>query len=173
MYRSLSAIPLLLISLIVSASDLGVSITVGQPGFYGQITLGSHYPVPKLIYQNPRVVIPPAVPVQQQPIYLHVPPGHAKKWSKHCHRYNACQLPVYFVQEDWYNNVYVPQYASQHQHDRYQQGDDSDYVHHNNRNKFDHDGDDHHGRGKSKLHDSGNHEGKGKKDHERGNSRRD
>src|SRR2546425_10235251 len=25
-----------------------------------------------------------------QPIYLHVPPGHAKHWRKHCHEYNAC-----------------------------------------------------------------------------------
>ena len=31
------------------------------------------------------------------PLYLHVPPGHAKKWSQHCARYNACNRPVYFV----------------------------------------------------------------------------
>ena len=26
-----------------------------------------------------------------------MPPGQAKKWSKHCGRYNACGRPVYFV----------------------------------------------------------------------------
>lgn len=169
MYRLLSTIPLLLISFVAQADDLGVSISIGQPGFYGQITLGNRYPVPQVIYQNPRVVMPPAVPMQQQPIYLHVPPGHAKKWSKHCHRYNACHLPVYFVQEDWYNNVYVPYYANQHRYDTYRQNGVSDDVHYNNRSKFEYDRDDDHGRGKNKHRDG--HEGKGKKDHDRGKGR--
>lgn len=97
----------------ISATDLGVSISIGQPGFYGQINLGSHYPRPQLIYPNPILITPPPVAIQQQPIYLHVPPGHARKWSKHCYRYNACNQPVYFVQENWYNDVYVPHYQSQ------------------------------------------------------------
>ncbi|WP_297325438.1 hypothetical protein [Nitrosomonas sp.] len=95
------------------ANDLGISINIGQPGFYGQINLGNQYPRPQLIYPNPVLAMSPAVAVQQQPIYLYVPPGHAKKWSKHCHRYNACNQPVYFIQENWYNDVYVPQYRSQ------------------------------------------------------------
>ena len=37
--------------------------------------------------------------VPRSPIYLYVPPGHAKNWGKHCARYNACSQPVYFVQE--------------------------------------------------------------------------
>jgi hypothetical protein len=61
------------------------------------------------------VVIQPvpvhAVPVQ--PVYLHVPPGHAKDWAKHCSKYNACARPVYFVKDDWYNNTYVPYYQEQ------------------------------------------------------------
>ena len=48
--------------------------------------------------------------VSAAPIYLHVPPGHEKHWSKHCARYNACGRPVYFVRDDWYNNEYVPRY---------------------------------------------------------------
>jgi hypothetical protein len=50
------------------------------------------------------------VGVVRQPVYLHVPPGHAKNWSKHCYRYDACGRPVYFVQDRWYNEVYVPRY---------------------------------------------------------------
>jgi hypothetical protein len=52
--------------------------------------------------------------VVYQPIYLHVPPGHEKKWSKHCSKYNACNRPVYFVHDKWYNDVYVPHYQAQH-----------------------------------------------------------
>ncbi|SFE89839.1 hypothetical protein [Nitrosomonas sp. Nm166] len=96
-----------------SANDLGVSISIGQPGFYGQINLGSHYPRPQLIYPDPILARPAVVAIQQQPIYLHVPPGHAKKWNKHCYRYNACNQSVYFIDGDWYNNVYLPHYHSQ------------------------------------------------------------
>ena len=85
----------------------GVSVSVGQPGFYGRIDIGN-FPPPPLLYPQPVVIQPVPVGVAPQPIYLHVPPGHAKNWRKHCHRYNACGQPVYFVQERWYNDVYVP-----------------------------------------------------------------
>jgi hypothetical protein len=65
-----------------------------------------------LIYAEPVVIQPVPVGVVRQPIYLHVPPGHAKNWRKHCGKYNACGQPVYFVQENWYNNVYVPRYRA-------------------------------------------------------------
>ena len=89
------------------AADVGVSVSVGQPGFYGRIDIGN-VPPPQLIYQEPIVI--QSVRVVRQPIYLHVPPGHAKNWRKHCHKYNACGQQVYFVQENWYNDVYVPHY---------------------------------------------------------------
>lgn len=66
------------------------------PGVYGRIEIGNA-PPPPLIYAQPIIIQRPAVLVQQQPVYMHVPPGHAKKWSKHCSRYNACGYPVYFV----------------------------------------------------------------------------
>lgn len=91
------------------ASDVGVSINVGEPGFYGQINIGN-MPAPQLIYQQPVMIQQAPVRVMRQPIYLHVPPGHAKHWSKHCGKYNACGRQVYFVQDNWYNQVYAPQY---------------------------------------------------------------
>ena len=45
---------------------------------------------------------------------LRAPPGHARNWSKHCRRYNACNQEVYFVQDGWYNNQYAPRYRQQH-----------------------------------------------------------
>jgi hypothetical protein len=95
------------------ATDVGVSISVGQPGFYGQIDIGN-VPRPVVVYPQPVVIQPVRVVQPVQPIYLHVPPGHAKNWRKHCRKYDACSRPVYFVKEDWYNNVYVPQYQAQH-----------------------------------------------------------
>ncbi|MCL4696701.1 MAG: hypothetical protein KJ023_06515 [Burkholderiaceae bacterium] len=32
-----------------------------------------------------------------------VPPGHRYDWRRHCHRYKACGVPVYFVRDDWYD----------------------------------------------------------------------
>jgi len=93
------------------AADVGVSVSVGQPGFYGRIDIGS-MPPPRLVYREPIIVAPVAVGVVRQPIYLHVPPGHAKHWNKHCHRYNACGERVYFVQDAWYDDVYVPRYRA-------------------------------------------------------------
>jgi hypothetical protein len=93
------------------AADVGVSISIGQPGFYGQIDIGG-YPPPQIIYREPRVI--QRVAVNRAPIYLNVPPGHAKNWRKHCSAYNACGERVYFVQNSWYDRQYVPQYHKQH-----------------------------------------------------------
>lgn len=65
---------------------------------YGRINIGNA-PPPPLIYAEPVIIHRPAVVVPRAPIYLYVPPGHAKNWGKHCGRYNACNQPVYFVQE--------------------------------------------------------------------------
>ncbi len=92
------------------AADVGVSVSVGQPSFYGRIDIGN-YPQPALVYAQPVVIAPAPVARLREPIYLHVPPGHAKKWDKHCARYGACGQPVYFVQENWYQSVYVPEHA--------------------------------------------------------------
>ena len=60
------------------------------------------------------------------PIYLRVPPGHQKEWKKHCHAYNACGRPVYFVRDDWYEREYVPVYRDRYDSDRGRWRDDDD-----------------------------------------------
>lgn len=78
-----------------------VNATVGgelAPGVYGRIQIGNA-PPPPLLYPQPVIIHQPAVVVPRSPIYLYVPPGHAKNWGKHCMRYNACNQPVYFVKE--------------------------------------------------------------------------
>jgi hypothetical protein len=93
------------------AADVGVSISIGQPGFYGQIDIGN-VPRPQVIYAQPVVIQRAPQFVAAEPIYLHVPPGHEKHWGKHGAQYNACGRPVYFVRDDWYNNEYVPRYRN-------------------------------------------------------------
>ena len=119
------------------AADVGVSISVGQPGFYGQINIGN-MPPPQVVYEQPVVIARSPQYVSVEPIYLHVPPGHEKHWGKHCAEYHACGRPVYFVRDDWYNNEYVP---------RYRQGGG--------------DHDDDHGHGRHKDHDHGHGHGNG------------
>jgi ABC-type amino acid transport substrate-binding protein len=93
-----------------AGTDIGVSVGISQPGFYGRIDVGTAAAPPLLVYPQPVIIARPVV-VQQRPIYLHVPPGHAKNWRKHCAHYGACSQPVYFVQEDWYRKHYgAPQH---------------------------------------------------------------
>jgi hypothetical protein len=89
------------------AADVGVSVSVSQPGFYGQINIGS-VPPPQLIFARPVIIERVPQYVSVSPIYLHVPPGHEKHWSQHCVEYHACGRPVYFVRDDWYETVYAP-----------------------------------------------------------------
>ncbi|MDE1943102.1 MAG: hypothetical protein KGI47_08150 [Betaproteobacteria bacterium] len=87
-----------------------VGIAIGQPGFYGVIELGNA-PVPQVVFPQPLLVQPPSVGMMlPQPVYLRVPPGYARHWRWHCHEFNACGRPVYFVRDRWYNQVYVPYY---------------------------------------------------------------
>ncbi len=125
------------------AADVGVSISVGQPGFYGHIDIGN-MPQPRLIYQQP--VIIEHVRVRQAPIYLRVSPGHEKNWRKHCKHYGACGQNVYFVRDDWYRDVYVPRYQGREQ--GRDQGRDQGYDRDHDRG---HDrGEQGHGNGKGK-----------------------
>lgn len=99
------------ITIPVLAADVGVSINIGQPGFYGRLDIGN-FPQPQLINRQPIVI--ERVLVSRPPIYLRVPPGHAKHWGKHCRDYNACGERVFFVRDSWYNNEFVPRYQKQH-----------------------------------------------------------
>ncbi len=98
---------------IFASAYVGVSVNVGQPGFYGQIHLGDA-PPPQLIYAQPMWI--ERRPVELAPIYLHVPYGHAKRWRSYCGRYRACGRPVYFVRDTWYDRVYVPHYRQRHEY---------------------------------------------------------
>ena len=125
----------------LSAPNVGVSVSINQPGVYGRVDIGNVAP-PPLVYAQPVVIALPRVVVPRQPIYLYVPPGHQQNWRTYCGRYNACNQPVYFVQERWVRE----RWDHEHHHPR-----DSSYGSHG--------GHDDHGHGKG--HGKGN--GKGHK----------
>lgn len=91
----------------VLAADVGVSVSIGEPGFYGRLDIGD-YPRPRVYYSEPVYIDRGAR--YREPVYLRVRPGHARNWKKYCHEYGACGERVYFVNNNWYNDVYVPHY---------------------------------------------------------------
>lgn len=133
-------------------ANAGVSVSVGEPGFYGHIEIGNLPRPPQLVFPEPVIVQRVPAAVAPAPIYLHVPPGHEKHWSKHCRKYNACGQPVYFIQDNWYNNEYVPEYRKTHGKGH---GDDDHGGKHHGDDRGDDDhgekhGDRGHGHGKDK-----------------------
>ena len=116
-----SAVALLALAQVGSAAatEVGVSVQISQPGVYGRIDIG-RFPQPQVVVAQPVIIVRPVL-VQQappQPVYMWVPPGHRQNWRKHCGQYNACGVPVYFVQDQWYGEHV-------HRHDE----DDHRYKH--------------------------------------------
>jgi hypothetical protein len=138
---------------ILSASMLGSGITLAQaqisvgavitgevvPGVYGQVVIGTGAP-PPLVAPQPVLIEPvPMGVAPPPPIYLHVPPGHAKHWRQHCHEYHACNRPVYFVRSAEYEPGFDRErWEREHGHDH----GHHDHGHHGD-DREDHDRGDH------------------------------
>lgn len=106
-----------------AATDVGVSVQVNQPGVYGRIDIGNTSR-PAVVNTAPVIIMAPQPQPQQrqvqapEPVYMWVPPGHQRNWKRHCREYNACNKPVYFVQDQWYNdNVRGPGQAQGRDHE--------------------------------------------------------
>jgi hypothetical protein len=114
--RSFITLALTLATSLHAAAAPNISVTVdGQikPGVYGRVEIGN-VPPPPVLYPQPVVIVRPAPSVVVvEPVYLHVPPGHAKNWRKHCRKYQACGQPVYFVR----SAEYEPGYGRKSRHD--------------------------------------------------------
>jgi hypothetical protein len=118
------------------AGDLGVNVILsGQvsPGVYGQVEIGNA-PRPVVVYEQPRVVVVDKRYAHREPVYLHVPPGHAKHWRKHCREYHACERQVYFVK----SREYEPSYQREHRHDHDHRGRDKGHKHKEHRGHKEH-----------------------------------
>jgi hypothetical protein len=122
-------------------AQVGVSVGIGEPGFYGQINLGDGYPPPEVVNPQPVVIQPAPEYVGVAPIYLRVPPDYQRDWGRNCFRYNACGRPVYFVRDDWYRDRYVPYYHAHPYHDEHWHDHDHGYDHHDDHGYDHHDHD--------------------------------
>ena len=100
---------------LVSLTALGISSAHAQyasvvisgevrPGVYGHVQIGNA--PPPLVYAEPVVIVRERRTAYYEPIYVHAPPGHVKHWGQHCHKYNACNRPVYFVKSREYDPDY-------------------------------------------------------------------
>ncbi|GGY64978.1 hypothetical protein GCM10011613_05980 [Cellvibrio zantedeschiae] len=119
-FLSLSALLMLQAAPQSFAGDLGINVILSgeiKPGVYGEVQIGNA-PRPVVVYDQPRVIVVDKRYVDRAPIYLHVPPGHAKHWDKHCHEYHACERRVYFVRSQEYEPEYQREHEHDHDHDR-------------------------------------------------------
>jgi hypothetical protein len=79
-----------------------VSVNLGgrlAPGIYGSVNIGD-YGRPALVYAQPQVIIRDRTYIED-PIYLYIPVYQQQSWRRYCRQYDACNRPVYFVQERW------------------------------------------------------------------------
>lgn len=127
-----------------ASTNVGVSVSVNQPGFYGRVDIGDQPPV--LLYPQPVIIQQTPYGARQRPIYMYVPPGHSKNWSRYCGQYGACGQPVYFLRER------PPARYDDDRHDRHDH-DRGDWRDNDRR------GDDDQGRGRG--HDRGRGHGRG------------
>ncbi|MCC2955273.1 hypothetical protein LK542_06550 [Massilia sp. IC2-477] len=137
-------------------AQTNVSISVGQPGFYGRIDIGDGgYYGPPPVYMAQPVIVERHHRVRAEPVYLRVPPGHRKNWNKHCRKYGACSQPVLFVQDRWYADVYAPRYRERHGGGHHERWDDRGHG----RDRHEDRG---HGRGHGNGHGKGHGHGHGR-----------
>lgn len=162
----------------MQAQAVNISIGVGGevlPGVYGSVNIDNgRYPA--LVYSEPLIVSRPSRILA--PVYLHVPPGHLKKWGRYCDSYGACSRPVYFVKSrDYYDfspryieprYIYRDRvtYVNRGGYDRDDYYDRRDYErreYHDRREHREHRRDhDHRGHGKHWKHEHRGHHGHGK-----------
>jgi hypothetical protein len=127
------------------------------PGLYGQVNIGNDRP-PAVVYTQPMLIEPQQF--TPPPIYLHVPPEHAKNWRRHCREYNACNRPVYFVRSQEYDPEYQRHYQD---HERERELERQRWQERKRDQDRDHDRD--HDRGHDRAHD-GDERGHGHEGHE-------
>jgi hypothetical protein len=118
---------LMLASLAAQAGQPIINLNIGgelAPGVYGQVQFGNS-PPPPVLYAQPRVIVRQPDEDRMEPMYMHVPPRHAKNWRRYCREYNACGRRVFFVRSEEYEPGYREGRGKKHRNegDRGDRGD--------------------------------------------------
>ena len=113
--RIVSALALIATTAAASATNVNV-IVEGEikPGVYGRVEVNNPGAPPPVWRAQPVIIAPQPQAIEVVPVYVHVPPGHARNWRKHCRHYDACGRPVYFIK----SAEYEPGYGRKRKHDR-------------------------------------------------------
>ncbi len=98
MLLSLAAVTLALPSLADEQAD---------PGIFGVLDV-SKFQKPSVINHKPVVGDRSTKITSTKAVYAHVPVGRAHRWPTLCKAYAACNVPVYFVTEEWFVGTYLP-----------------------------------------------------------------
>ena len=84
----------------------------GDQGIYGRLDLVK-FPKPELINDQPVLIDKSSKRASTKTVFVHVPPGYERHWQFHCKTYDSCNVPVQFVTESWFVNVYLPAIGAQ------------------------------------------------------------
>ena len=96
---AIAAIAIVTAAPLASAADKDASAVITgpvTPGVYGRVEV-AHKPLPALVFEQAMFVERPDTAGRVEPLYLHVPPEHARNWKRYCDKYQACDHPVFFV----------------------------------------------------------------------------
>jgi hypothetical protein len=107
---AIAAIAIVTTAPLASAADKDANAVIAgpvTPGVYGRVSVANK-PLPPLVYEQAMFVERPDTAGRVEPLYLHVPPEHAKNWRKYCDKYQACDHPVFFVKSAEYEPGYEP-----------------------------------------------------------------
>jgi len=83
-----------------------------ESGIYGRLDLDG-LARPQVINTKPLLADSSSGRASAEAIYVHVPPGEEKHWRARCRIYDACDVPVHFVTESWFLDVYLPSVGAQ------------------------------------------------------------
>ena len=76
------------------------ALIFSPPGVFGRIDM-TKYSVPKA-QKGASKAAENAAAKKVDVAYYWVPAGHRLHWPEYCKRYNACELKVEFVSDEWY-----------------------------------------------------------------------
>jgi hypothetical protein len=100
---------------VILLAGLAAATTVAaaeESGIYGRLDVEA-FATPQVINAEPVLAESASRGASTRAVYVHVPPGDEKHWRAHCRTYSACDVPVHFVTESWFLNVYLPAVGAQ------------------------------------------------------------
>ncbi len=131
---------LLFASVTAQAGQPIINFSVGgelAPGVYGEVQFGNA-PPPPVLYAQPRIIVRAPDEDQLEPMYMHVPPRHARNWRRYCREYGACGRRVFFVRSGEYEPGYREGRRHKHEHKHRDHEGDRHKEHGNRGDRGDH-----------------------------------